>query len=148
MADRLVVGIGNPDRGDDALGRMIARMLRPRVPGDVRVVELDGEASTLLAELQQARRAWLIDAAQAGTIPGTIHRLDCSSADLPMPAGTVSSHGFGVAEAIALARALDVLPSQCIVYAVGMADLTIGAAPSPEVTAALDDVVARVLAEL
>ena len=63
-----------------------------------------------------------------------------------MPAGTVSSHGFGVAEAIALARALDVLPSQCIVYAVGMADLTIGAAPSPEVTAALDDVVARVLA--
>jgi hydrogenase maturation protease len=148
VVDRLIVGIGNPDRGDDTLGRIIARSLRTRVPGDVRVVELDGEASALLAELQQARQAWLIDAARSGTIPGTIHRLDCSTADLPIPSGTVSSHGFGVAEAIALARALDVLPSQCIVYAIEMADPTIGAALSPEVTAVLDDVAKRVLAEL
>ena len=51
MAERLVVGIGNPDRGDDAVGRLVARALRGRVPADVRVVEQDGEATALLAEL-------------------------------------------------------------------------------------------------
>ena len=148
MADRLVVGIGNPDRGDDALGWMIVRSLRTRVPADVRVVEVDGEASALLAELQQARQAWLVDAARSGTIPGTIHRLDCSTADLPMPPGTVSSHGFGVAEAIALARALDTLPPRCIVYAIEATQFTIGATPSTAVTLAAHQVAERILAEL
>ncbi len=148
MAERLVLGIGNPDRGDDAVGRLIARSLRTQVPADVRVVEQDGEATALLPELQSAQRAWLIDAAQSGAPPGTIHRIDCSAANLAMPPGTVSSHGFGLVEAIALARALDVLPLQCIVYAVETTDFTAGAAPSPEVTQAVEEVAARILAEL
>lgn len=148
MAERLVVGIGNPDRGDDAVGRMVARTLRPRVSVDVRVVELDGEATALLAELQSAQCAWLVDAAQSGAPPGTIHRIDCAAEDFALPEGGVSSHGFGVIEAIALARALDVLPRQCIVYAVETADFTAGAALSPEVAQAVGEVVLRIAAEL
>jgi hydrogenase maturation protease len=148
VAECLIAGIGNPDRGDDAVGRLVARALRPCVPPDVRVVELDGEAMALLAELQSARRAWLVDAAQTGARPGTIHRIDCSAGDLALPSGGVSSHGFGVIEAIALARALDVLPRQCVVYAVETADFTIGSALSPEVAQAVDEVAVRIAAEL
>jgi hydrogenase maturation protease len=148
VAERLVVGIGNPDRGDDAVGRLVARALRARVPADVRVVELDGEATVLLAELQSARCAWLIDAASSGAPPGTIHRIDCTAADMTLPSGGVSSHGFGVTEAIALARALAVLPLQCIVYAVEAAEFTAGAALSSEVARAVDEVAARIAAEL
>jgi hydrogenase maturation protease len=148
VAERLVLGIGNPDRGDDAVGRLIARSLRMRVPADVRITEQDGEATALLVELQSARRAWLIDAARSGAPPGTIQRIDCSNADLAMPFGTVSSHGFGVAEAIALARALEVLPLQCIVYAVEAADFTDGAVLAPAVARAMDNVVEQILAEL
>jgi hydrogenase maturation protease len=148
VAKRLVLGIGNPDRGDDAVGRLVARSLQTRVPPDVRVAEQDGEATALLAVLQSARCAWLIDATRSGAPPGTIHRIDCSAADLPSPLGTVSSHGFGVVEAIALARALDMLPRQCIVYAIELADITTGATVSPEVMRAVDVVAARILAEL
>ena len=148
MAECLVVGIGNPDRGDDAVGRLVARALRARVPENVRVVELDGEATALLAQLQSAQWVWLIDAAGSGAPAGTIHRIDVSAADLALPSGGVSSHGFGVTEAIALARALDVLPRQCIVYAVEAAEFTAGAAVSPEVARAVDTVAARIVAEL
>jgi hydrogenase maturation protease len=148
VPERLVLGIGNPDRGDDAVGRLVARSLRTRVPAGVRVSEHDGEATTLVAELQSARRVWLIDAARSGAPSGTIRRIDCSNADLGIPSGSVSSHGLSVAEAVALARALDVLPPQCIVYAIEAADFTGGAVPSPEVTDAIDEVATLILAEL
>ena len=94
----------------------------------MRIVERDGEATALLADLQAARRVWLIDAAQSGAPPGTIHRIDCAATDAVVPRGSVSSHGFGVAEAIALARALGTLPPHCIVYAIEAAHFAPGAA--------------------
>jgi hydrogenase maturation protease len=148
VAERLVLGIGNPDRGDDAVGRLVVRSLRPRVPDDVRIVEQDGEATALLVELQSARRVWLIDAARSGAQAGTVHRIDCSAADLALPSGTMSSHGFGVIEAIALARALDVLPEWCVVYAVEAADFTDGATVSAPVMQAVRAVTESILAEL
>ena len=54
MPERLVFGIGNPDRGDDAVGRIVARSLRASAPADVRIAEQGGEAGALLAELQVA----------------------------------------------------------------------------------------------
>ncbi len=130
------------------MGRFVARLLRKRVPATVRIVEHDGEATALLAELQALRRAWLIDAAQSGAPPGTIHRIDCSVTDAAVPRGSVSSHGFGVAEAIGLARALGTLPPLCIVYAIEAAHFTPGAAPSSAVTQAAHEVAERILAEL
>ena len=44
----LVIGIGHPDRGDDAAGRLVAERLRDRAPPDVRIVETDGEAGKLI----------------------------------------------------------------------------------------------------
>jgi hydrogenase maturation protease len=143
-----VLGIGNCDRGDDAVGRIVARLLRKRVPATIRIVEHDGEATAVLAELQALRRAWVVDAAQSGAPPGTIHRIDCSVTDAVVPSGSVSSHGFGVAEAIGLARALGTLPPLCIVYAIEAAHFTPGAAPSSAVTQAAREVVERILTEL
>jgi hydrogenase maturation protease len=148
VPDRLIVGIGNPDRGDDAVGRIAARQLIQRAPADVRIVEHDGEATGLLNDFQSVRHAWLIDAAQSGSPPGTIHRIDCSAADAVPPRGSLSSHGFGVAEAIALARVLGELPLHCIVYAIEAAQFTPGAAASPAVTLAAHEVAERILAEL
>ncbi len=78
----------------------------------VRIAEHDGEGTALLAALQALRQVWLIDAAQSGVPPGTIRRIDCSVTNVALPPGTVSCHGFGLVEAIALARALDLLPRQ------------------------------------
>jgi hypothetical protein len=82
-------------------------------------------------------------ARQAG--PGAPRRrIDCFVADLAIRAGVVSSPGFGVAEA----RALDVLPLQCIVDPIEAANFTSGAEPSPEATDAMGEVAILLLAEL
>jgi hydrogenase maturation protease len=144
----VVIGVGNSLRGDDGVGQFVVRLMRSEIPPDVRLLEHDGEATALLAELQLARRVWLIDAAQSGAPPGTIHRIDCASSGAIVPRGGVSSHGFGVAEAIGLARALGTLPEHCIVYAIEAADFTPGAAMSPAVMRAAHEVAARILEEL
>ena len=142
------MGIGNPERGDDGIGRFVARLLMTNAPAHVRIVERDGEATALIADMQPAQHVWLIDAAQSGAPPGTIHRIDCAATDAAVPRGSLSSHGFGVAEAIALARVLGTLPPHCIVYAIEAAQFTPGAAPSPAVTHAAHEVAERILAEL
>ena len=123
----------------------MARLLRPHI--GAQVVEQDGEATSLLALLQSADRAWLIDAAEAGAPAGAIHRIDCATNKVPSR-GNVSSHGFGVAEAIELARTLGTLPRHCIVYAIEAADFTHGSGVSPAVTQAANQVAELILAEL
>jgi hydrogenase maturation protease len=59
----------------------------------------------------------------------------------------MSSHGFGVAVAIELARALGTLPPHCILYAIEAVDFTSGAALSPAVASAAHDVAERIRAE-
>ena len=102
-------------------------------------VEHDGEATDLVDTLQSARRAWLIDAAQSNSPPGTIHRIDCTK-DIPLLRSTISSHGFGLAEAIGLARALGIMPPHCIIYAIEAVCFTLGKPHSPPVAKAAREV--------
>jgi hydrogenase maturation protease len=143
----VVIGIGNPDRGDDAIGRVVAARLRGRVPASVAVMETDGEATGLMARFGTAANAILVDASLSGAPPGTIRRFDAVRQTLPSGKLGLSTHGFGLAEAIELARALGCLPKTCVVYAVEGDSFEPGEPLSPEVEAAADDVVERVLAE-
>ena len=45
---RLVIGIGNDFRGDDAAGLMVARRLRGTPLHDVEIVESAGDAAALM----------------------------------------------------------------------------------------------------
>jgi hydrogenase maturation protease len=149
MADRrggrLIIGIGNPDRGDDAAGRAAVARLKARVPQDTRVVESDGEATDLLALISEADDVILIDAAMSGAAPGTIGRFEAHDAPLPAARFGMSTHGFGLAEAIELARTLGQLPQRCVVYAIEGRSFAHGDRPSPEVEAGIENVVVRIL---
>ena len=145
---RIILGIGNPDRGDDAAGRRVARLLRGMLPDDIEVAELDGEATTLLARLDGAAVAFMVDACASGAPAGTVHRFDVSATPLPQAAFGLSTHGFGLAEAVELARALGQLPAMCIVYAIEGESFEVGAPLSLPVAAAIADVARRVGAEI
>jgi hydrogenase maturation protease len=144
----VVFGIGNPDRGDDAAGRVVARRLRSFSPANIEIMEHDGEGTALLARLDGAAVSFLVDASTSRAPPGTVRRFDVSAGPLPDLALGLSTHGFGLAMAIALARALGQLPPRGIIYTIEGGSFEPGAPLSPPVQAAVAEVARRLLAEI
>jgi hydrogenase maturation protease len=150
MHQTLVIGIGNIFRGDDAAGLIAARRLRElELPG-VEVLERDGDVANLEANWQGAARVIVVDAVAATGQGGTIHRFEAHSAPLPRKlfATCCSCHAFGLAQQIEVARALGQLPPRLIVYGIEGRDFTLGSRLSPEVAAALPEVVRLLAAEI
>nr|MDJ0864620.1 hydrogenase maturation protease [Myxococcota bacterium] len=99
---RRVIGIGSP-HGDDAAGLLVARHLDATDCPGVQVVECGRPVPDLLDALEGAEAALLVDAVRAGGDAGALRRLDPGQL---ARAEASSSHGLGVAHALALHRAL------------------------------------------
>jgi hydrogenase maturation protease len=90
----------------------------------------------------------LVDAVESGAPPGTIHRLDAQAQSVPASFFHYSTHAFSAAEAVELARALGQLPPRLIIYGVEGKDFRAGTALSPEVAAAVEEVLCRIEGEI
>ena len=146
----LIIGVGSDYRSDDQVGLVVARALRIQESGALRgviVLEQSGEGTSLMAAWQDAGAVILIDAMVSGAAPGSISRLDAREQSIPVGALRCSTHAFGVAEAIELARALNRLPPQVIVYAIEGESFDPGVELSPNVRQAAHVVVDRVVEE-
>jgi len=141
----LIVGAGNADRRDDGAGLAAARRLQ-RLPADVRVLSQDGDFASLLDQWDGAAVVIMIDATMSGAAPGTIRRYDAHLGPLPTVFSRVSTHAFGIGDAIELARVLRRLPARLVVFGIEGRDFTGGEGLSPAVDAAVDEVVALVSA--
>ena len=142
----MVVGVGNPERGDDGVGPLVVAGL-----GNLPLTRLrtcNGDVLSLLDAWSDVAAVVLIDAAQGLGTPGRIHRLDLAAMDLTYDASSSSTHGFGLAEAIGLARALHRLPGHVVIYTVEGACFERGAVMTPEVAAAVAELRACVRAEV
>ncbi len=144
----LVAAIGNPDRGDDGVGPAIADRLRDLAPAGVRVIACGGDVLDLIEEWAGYAAALLIDAANPDGEPGRIRRFDLAEQKLAADFSTNSTHAFGLAEAVELARAMGRLPRRLAVYLVEGERFEIGAALTPPVAAAVDKAAEAILAEL
>jgi len=143
-----VLGIGNAERGDDAVGRAVVRLLRGSLPDDVELAELEGEAVELLDRFADVEVAFVVDACCTRGRAGGVNRLDVNATPLQQGRFSLSSHGLGLAEAVELARALGKLPPYCVVYAIEGASFEIGAQLSRPVEAAAVEVAARLRIEI
>ncbi|CCE07797.1 Hydrogenase maturation protease [Bradyrhizobium sp. STM 3843] len=143
-----VLGIGNVDRGDDAVGVGVAHRLARRLPSDVALLVCNGDILGLVEDWAKYDALICVDAAAPMGTPGRIHRLDAAQDELPPCPSLASSHAFGLAEAIALARELGVLPNPTIVYAIEGACFDAGGAITPKVAAALDATAERIITEI
>ena len=144
----VVIGVGNLMRGDDAIGLLALRALAKISLSEIRLVEIDGEATQLLEAVTGASGAIVIDACRSGSPAGTIHRFDVAVSPIPTNLGTFSSHGFGLAAGLELARSLEQLPRACIVFAVEVEEFTRGAALTPEVSSRFNELLATILNEI
>jgi hydrogenase maturation protease len=125
--------LGNAWRGDDGAGLAVARRLRELAPAGIEVRELEGDATALIDAWGHADRVVVVDAAQSGAAPGTVRHFDACAAPLPAHLLRSSTHAFGVADAIELARALGRLPAALEVYAIEGATFAAGDRLTPSV---------------
>jgi len=141
-----VIGVGNDLRGDDAAGLLVARKVAELQP-DHEVHESSGDPALLMERLEGNAKTVLVDAVDSGGAPGEIHRLEAHAAPLPTDYFHCSTHAFGIAEAIELARNLDRLPPEVVVYGIEGRNFQAGQTMSPEVEAAIATVAQRILRE-
>lgn len=144
----LVIGLGNYARGDDAAGLLAARRVREAKPPRVPVFLCPGDCSRLLEMWSGAEHVLLIDAVSSGAEPGTIHRWDLKTDPLESSWFSLSTHAFGLLDAIALGRALKQFPENMWIYGIEGKRFETGAEPSPEVRSAIGAVARRVVADI
>jgi len=143
-----IIGVGNAFRGDDGVGLLIAQRLRALALPGVTILEQSGEGAALVETWREAGRVIVVDAASSGSTPGTIHRLEVTDRPLPAHFSGGSTHAFGLAEAVELARQLDRLPPDLVIYGIEARDFTLGAGLSPEVQAAAESLIKQLAQEL
>lgn len=150
----VLVGIGSPDRGDDAIGPAVVGLIAEWVAGGSLGVTTPGhrpfvlpagtqvlsraDPSRLVEAITGADLAVIVDAVRTGAPAGTVHVIEVGTDQPALPNDPLpGTHGIGVAEALALARVLDRLPPRVVVVGVEGRQFTLGASPSDAVRAAL-----------
>ena len=146
MSDVGIVGVGNALRGDDAAGLVFIERLAERAP-DARCYRSDGDVSRLIDCFGRYGSVVIVDAARCDMPTGSVIRIDALREPLDPGKLRSSTHALGLGEAIALARALGALPRRLEVFAIVGERFDHGAALSPPVAAAVDQVVERVAGE-
>lgn len=112
-----ILCIGSPF-GADRLGWEAARLLEKHLdPGLATVSAHDRPGMQLLALMRGAAAVILVDAVKSGAAPGTLHRLEGTALRTALARHT-STHGFGLAEALALADQIGELPPQLVLWGV------------------------------
>ncbi|MGP8160796.1 MAG: hydrogenase maturation protease [Candidatus Dormibacteria bacterium] len=147
----VVIGVGNVMRRDDGAGIAAVERARPLLPAGVEVRTLRGEATALLDAWEGAGLAVVVDAVRWEHPPVSgVTRIDViSDPDALTGFGAAaSSHGLGVAEAIALGRVLDRLPSRLVLLLITLTEEGHGEGLSPAVEGSVGEAVALMVAEV
>jgi hydrogenase maturation protease len=141
----LIVGSGSPDAGDDSAGLEIVR----------RLSELGGCGCDLRAETTPSVELLDVfpladvivfaDAVTSGGVPGTLYLTPLPSKELESRAlGSLSSHGWGLAEALKLVHALGRAIPRLFLLGIEAGTVAQGAPRSPVVEQAIALVVERI----
>ena len=143
--EALIIACGALDRGDDAAGLLAAQRLR-ELGVDVRVHSRDGLA--LMESWQGWETVVLIDAVVGGRAPGSVTIWNATEAPVMEDVFRSSTHTFGVAEAVKLARALDRMPSRMWICGIEGRRFDLGSAPCAEVARAAEKLALRLAGEI
>jgi len=146
----LVLGLGNPIMGDDAVGLRVAQEVRRRLgeASHVRVEECCSAGISLLDRLVECDALVVVDALRCALQPGTV--LSPTLEELPRQPVTADFHAMGLPGMLELGRHLGLsMPQRVAIIGVAVAgDFTASDTLSPEVERAVASAADRVLEEL
>jgi hydrogenase maturation protease len=145
----LVVGIGGPDRGDDAWGPRVAEAVAQTMNREigeqddrVRVV-VHEDPTDLVQDWGDVDLAVVLDAVLADAEPGALVVTEMGADAVGLPSSSFAAaavggtHAFGLASAVELSRALGRLPRRVVLVGVQAATLDHGVPMTPAVSAAM-----------
>jgi hydrogenase maturation protease len=128
---------------DDAAGVLVGERLREM--GFAAEIQ-SGNAFELIASWEGQEHVILIDAVVTGAPCGTVHVWEGNPPRFPRTL-QISSHGFGLAEALRLSQILNCLPDRITVYGIEGGEFGIGETVSPEVPTAVERVAQQIAQE-
>jgi len=145
-----IIGVGSPF-GDDRLGWVAVETLQDSAAlaalggGRISFSILDRPGTLLLAHWHEADNVLVVDAVRSGAPPGTRHRPEPSDLSAFK---SVSSHGFGLASALELARALNDLPPHLVIYGIEIDPSSAGCSLSEPVRRSLPWLIQEIESEV
>jgi hydrogenase maturation protease len=144
----LILGLGNPLRGDDGLGpRVVAELERLELPESVSAIDGGIGGLGLLQVLEEWDRVLIVDVADVGLQPGHFARFTPCEARLQGTGDGFSVHDAGLAEAIDLGTALGRPLAEIVIFGLQPEAMDWRQGLSPAVEAAVPDLVEAVLNE-
>ena len=137
----VVIAVGNRDRGDDGIAAAVVDRI-----ADQRITTLvcEGESITLPFVWHATDDVVILDACRTGRPLGSLVELDPDDLDDSL---VLSTHGCGVAESLALARRLGLLPRRIRLFGIEGRDFDHGPV-SAELAAEVPRLARELLARL
>lgn len=148
----IVIGVGNPLRRDDGVGPEVIRLLsenreRYNLSPDTDLVDGGTDGLGLIEYLKNYKKVIIIDAVEMKLTPGTIKVFTPVEAVMNINSDALSTHGFGIAELIKLAKELDISP-ELIIVGVQPEDVGYGEKLTAPVSSVRDNLIKLVLNQL
>ncbi len=151
MADRapkLVVGVGNILQRDDGVGlRVLETLASLPLPADVELYEAGTAAIELASVIERRDLVVAIDAIDAGQQPGAVFRFEPDQLR-PLIRSAISLHDVHFLDALDETKLLGRAPKRVVVFAVQIADASLGIGLTPAVEAVVRPVAALAGEEL
>jgi len=143
-----ILGIGSPSGDDQAGWLTIDALLAAGLQCDEEmfIEKLDRPGANLIPLLDSAAWVILVDAMQGNGPAGHIQRFD--QGDWPHYTKGLSTHGFGVLDALSLARELGSLPSRIDLYGIEIGSANPGEPTGDDIEAAAQQLARFIAADL
>lgn len=130
----LIVGAGNPLRGDDGFGSAVIDSLGAAdLPAEIQTVKMSGDGFQLLSLWKGFDKVILCDALMASKNIGELMVFELGDKAVEKEIFPFSTHSFSLAETIELGRMLNELPARLCIVGVRASRFTLGQEMSPVV---------------
>ncbi len=116
-------------RSDDGAGGRVLELIGE----DFETRLITGDCAQLIDLWAGRESVIIVDAAKSGAPIGTIHEFDAINTEIPRGCFIHTSHEFGVAEAVEMARILGQLPERIYVFGIEGRNFGYSEILSPEV---------------
>ena len=144
----LVIGLGDPTRGDDAVGPLAAEeLVRRGVEPDVLLLDTREIGTRTLPVLAEARHVLVLGAVRLGAAPGTVHRLEWSASPDELGPGLPAFRSRGIEILRMLDAWVDTVPDLVVLGVEALRPASLESLSAP-VARALPELVESAAAEL